>query len=38
VVRGMEVVDKISSVDTTSYAGNQNVPRQPVLIIEAKRL
>jgi peptidyl-prolyl cis-trans isomerase A (cyclophilin A) len=38
VVRGMEVVDKISGVSTTSVGGNQNVPREPVLILDAKRL
>lgn len=38
VVRGMEVVDKISGVSTTSVGGQQNVPRTPVLIVEAKRL
>jgi peptidyl-prolyl cis-trans isomerase A (cyclophilin A) len=38
VVRGMEVVDKISGVATSNAGGNQNVPRQPVLIIDAKRL
>jgi peptidyl-prolyl cis-trans isomerase A (cyclophilin A) len=34
----MEVVDKISGVATSNAGGNQNVPRQPVLIIDAKRL
>ncbi len=38
VVRGMDVVDKISGVATSDSGGNQNVPRQPVLIIDAKRL
>ena len=38
VVRGMEVVDKISGVATGNSGGNQNVPREPVLIIDAKRL
>jgi peptidyl-prolyl cis-trans isomerase A (cyclophilin A) len=38
VVRGMEVVDKISAVATTTKGGHQNVPRTPVLILDAKRL
>jgi peptidyl-prolyl cis-trans isomerase A (cyclophilin A) len=38
VLRGMEVVDKIAQVPTGNRAGHQNVPREPVLIIEAKRL
>ncbi len=38
VVRGMEVVDKIAQVPTGNRAGHQNVPLQPVLILEAKRL
>ena len=38
VVRGMEVVDKIAQVPTGNRGGHQNVPREPVLIIEAKRL
>lgn len=38
VVSGMDVVDKISGVATGNSGGNQNVPRQPVLIINAKRL
>ncbi len=38
VTRGMEVVDKIAQVPTGNRAGHQNVPQQPVLILEAKRL
>lgn len=38
VVRGMEVVDKIAQVPTGNRGGHQNVPREPVLIVEAKRL
>jgi len=38
VTRGMEVVDKIAQVPTGNRAGHQNVPREPVLILEAKRL
>ncbi|WPC06421.1 peptidylprolyl isomerase [Pseudomonas benzenivorans] len=38
VVRGMEVVDKIAMVPTGNRGGHQNVPREPVLILEAKRL
>lgn len=38
VVRGMDVVDTISGVPTSNSGGNQNVPRDPVLIIDAKRL
>jgi peptidyl-prolyl cis-trans isomerase A (cyclophilin A) len=32
VVEGLDVVDKISAVKTTSQAGNQNVPVEPVII------
>lgn len=38
VVQGMEVVDKISGVSTATIGGHQNVPREPVLILDAKRL
>ncbi|MFI8744588.1 peptidylprolyl isomerase [Pseudomonas sp. NPDC077186] len=38
VTRGMEVVDKIAQVPTANRGMHQNVPREPVLIIEAKRL
>ncbi|MBU1332516.1 MAG: peptidylprolyl isomerase [Gammaproteobacteria bacterium] len=38
VTRGMDVVDKIAQVPTGNRAGQQNVPLQPVLIIDAKRL
>nr|WP_298171067.1 peptidylprolyl isomerase [uncultured Pseudomonas sp.] len=38
VVRGMDVVDKIAQVPTGNRGGHQNVPREPVLIVEAKRL
>jgi len=35
VVAGMDVVDKIRSVETASAAGHQNVPVKPVLIRSA---
>ncbi|HEX5843224.1 MAG TPA: peptidylprolyl isomerase [Pseudomonas sp.] len=38
VVKGMEVIDKIAQVPTGNRGGHQNVPREPVLIIDAKRL
>jgi peptidyl-prolyl cis-trans isomerase A (cyclophilin A) len=38
VVKGMDVVDKIAQVPTSNRGGHQNVPREPVLILEAKRL
>ncbi|MDH4609871.1 peptidylprolyl isomerase [Pseudomonas sp. BN102] len=38
VVRGMDVVDQISSVPTGNRGMHQNVPLQPVLILSAKRL
>lgn len=38
VTRGMEVVDKIAQVPTANRGMHQNVPREPVLILEAKRL
>jgi peptidyl-prolyl cis-trans isomerase A (cyclophilin A) len=38
VLRGMDVVDKIAQVPTSNRGGHQNVPREPVLILEAKRL
>lgn len=38
VVKGMDVVDKIAQVPTGNRGGHQNVPREPVLITEAKRL
>jgi peptidyl-prolyl cis-trans isomerase A (cyclophilin A) len=38
VVRGMEVVDKIAQVPTSNRGMNQDVPRQAVEIISAKRL
>lgn len=38
VTRGMDVVDKIAQVPTANRGGHQNVPREPVLITEAKRL
>ena len=36
VVEGMDVVDKIVSVDTTTKQGHQNVPRTPVVIKTAR--
>jgi peptidyl-prolyl cis-trans isomerase A (cyclophilin A) len=38
VVKGMDVIDKIAQVPTSNRGGHQNVPREPVLILEAKRL
>ena len=35
VVAGMDVVDKIRAVETTSVGGHQNVPAKPVLIRSA---
>ena len=35
VIAGMEVVDKIRAVKTTSKAGHQDVPAEPVIIIKA---
>jgi peptidyl-prolyl cis-trans isomerase A (cyclophilin A) len=37
VVSGMDVVDKIAAVKTTTVAGQQNVPVEPVIVISAKR-
>jgi cyclophilin family peptidyl-prolyl cis-trans isomerase len=37
VVEGMDVVDKISAVKTTSRSGAQDVPVEPVVIESAKR-
>ena len=37
VVGGMDVVDKIGAVKTTTAAGNQNVPVEPIIVISAKR-
>jgi len=38
VTRGMEVVDRIAQVRTANRAGQQNVPVDPVVILDAKRL
>ena len=38
VVRGMDVVDRISQVRTSNRGAQQNVPLDPVVILEAKRL
>ncbi|WP_443191245.1 peptidylprolyl isomerase [Pseudomonas indica] len=38
VVRGMDVVDQIAQVPTGNRGMFQNVPRQPVVILSAKRL
>jgi peptidyl-prolyl cis-trans isomerase A (cyclophilin A) len=35
VVAGMDVVDRIRAVETTSVGGHQNVPTKPVLIRSA---
>lgn len=37
VVSGMDVVDKIGAVKTTTAAGQQNVPVEPIIVISAKR-
>ena len=38
VVRGMPVVDQIAQVPTGNHGMHQNVPREPVEIISAKRV
>lgn len=38
VISGMDVVDKISGVKTSTQGGHQNVPEEPVEILEAKQL
>ena len=38
VIKGMDVVDVISAVETTKRAGFQDVPVQPVVIKSARRL
>lgn len=38
VTRGMDVVDQIAGVPTGFRAGMQDVPREPVMIISARRL
>lgn len=38
VVKGMDVVDKISRTPTTNKGFNQDVPVQPIIILDAKRL
>jgi len=35
VIEGMDVVDKIKKVDTTTKAGHQDVPESPVIIEKA---
>ena len=37
VVSGMDVVDKISQVQTSNYGMHQNVPAEPVIILKARR-
>ncbi len=37
VVSGMDVVDKMGAVKTTTVAGQQNVPVEPIIVISAKR-
>lgn len=37
VTEGMDIVDKIKAVDTTSRAGHQDVPEAPVIIEKATR-
>ncbi|GIZ11433.1 peptidylprolyl isomerase [Pseudomonas sp. NCCP-436] len=38
VIRGMDVVDRIAQVPTGTYGMHRDVPREPVLILEAKRV
>ena len=38
VVNGMDVVDKIARVQTGNYGMHQNMPKDPVFILEAKKL
>ncbi|MFI8479553.1 peptidylprolyl isomerase [Pseudomonas sp. NPDC078700] len=38
VTQGMNVVDKIAQVPTGNSGGMQNVPREPVMILDVKRL
>ena len=38
VTEGMEIVDKIASCKTGRYGGYSDVPREPVIITEIKRL
>jgi len=37
VTEGMDVIDKIKVVDTSSRAGHQDVPKEPVIIEKATR-
>jgi len=37
VIKGMDVVDKIAQVKTTTVNNNQNVPVEPIIILSAKR-
>ena len=37
VIQGMDVVDKIGQVKTSTVEQNQNVPVQPIIILSAKR-
>lgn len=36
VIKGMEVVDRIVQVPTSNYGMNQNVPKQPIKIVDIK--
>ena len=38
VVQGMEVVQAIEKVDTTTQAGHRDVPRKPVIIKHISRI
>jgi peptidyl-prolyl cis-trans isomerase A (cyclophilin A) len=38
IVQGMDVVDKIAKVETETRGQYQNVPKQPVYLISAKRI
>lgn len=38
VIEGMDVVDKIEKVRTTSHGGHQDVPVEPVVILKAGRV
>jgi peptidyl-prolyl cis-trans isomerase A (cyclophilin A) len=38
VIQGMDVVDKIAKVETGTHGQYENVPKQPVYVISAKRI
>jgi peptidyl-prolyl cis-trans isomerase A (cyclophilin A) len=37
ITDGLDVIDKIAQVETTTMGQNENVPTKPVLIISARR-